>query len=125
MVSDKRISDAELALMEVLWAASEPLTSAEIVDRLEAHRDWSAATVKTMLGRLAAKGVLTHREDGRRFLYSPTIERDAYVGRESRRFVERLFGGRLSPLVARLAEEDALDEDDIAAIEALLKELKP
>ena len=124
MASDKRISDAELALMEVLWAASEPLTSAEIVDRLEAHRDWSAATVKTMLGRLAAKGVLTHREDGRRFLYSPTIERDAYVGRESRRFVERLFGGRLSPLVARLAEEDALDEDDIAAIEALLKELK-
>ena len=125
MTSDKRISDAELDLMEVLWAASEPLTSAEIVERLEAHRDWSSATVKTMLGRLVAKGVLTHREDGRRFLYSPAIERDAYVGRESRRFVERLFGGRLSPLVARLAEEDALDEDDIAAIKALLKELKP
>ena len=124
MAADKRITDAELDLMEVLWAAREPLTSAEIVDRLEAQRDWSAATVKTMLGRLVAKGVLTHREDGRRFLYSPAIERDAYVGRESRRFVERLFGGRLSPLVARLAEEDALDEDDIAAIEALLRELK-
>ena len=124
MASDKKITDAELDLMEVLWAAREPLTSAEIVDRLESQRDWSAATVKTMLGRLVAKGVLTHREDGRRFLYSPAIERDAYVGRESRRFVERLFGGRLSPLVARLAEEDALDEDDIAAIEALLRELK-
>jgi len=35
-----------------------------------------------------------------------------------------LFGGRLSPLVARLAEEDGLDDEDIAAIEALLKELK-
>jgi predicted transcriptional regulator len=35
-----------------------------------------------------------------------------------------LFGGRLSPLVAQLAEEEALDADDIAAIEALLKELK-
>ncbi len=42
----------------------------------------------------------------------------------SRKFVDRLFGGRLSPLVARLAEEDALDDEDIAAIEALLKELK-
>ena len=124
MAADKRISDAELDLMEVLWAASEPLTSAEIIERLEAQRDWSPATVKTMLSRLAAKGALTHREDGRRFLYSPAIERDFYVGRESRRFVERLFGGRLSPLVARLAEEDALDDDDIAAIEALLKELK-
>jgi predicted transcriptional regulator len=124
MASDKRISDAELDLMEVLWAAGEPLTSAEVAERLEAHRDWSLATIKTMLSRLAAKGAVTHREDGRRFLYSPAIERDSYVGRESRRFVERLFGGRLSPLVARLAEEDALDQDDIAAIEALLKELK-
>ena len=124
MPIDKRISDAELDLMEVLWAARDPLTSAEIVERIESQHDWSAATVKTMLSRLAAKGVITHREDGRRFLYSPAIERDAYVGRESRRFVERLFGGRLSPLVARLAEEDALDEEDIAAIEALLKELK-
>ena len=50
--------------------------------RLEAHRGWSFATVKTMLTRLAAKGAITHREDGRRFLYSPAIERDAYVGSE-------------------------------------------
>ena len=124
MANDKRISDAELHLMEVLWASGEPLTSADIVDRLGARHDWSPATVKTMLNRLASKGAIMHREDGRRFLYSPAIERDAYVGRESLRFVERMFGGRLSPLVARLAEEDALDEDDIAAIEALLKELK-
>lgn len=123
MVTDKRISDAELDLMEVLWAADEPLTSADVAERVEA-RGWSMATVKTMLGRLITKGAISHREDGRRFLYSPAIEREAYVGSESKRFVERLFGGRLSPLVARLAEEDALDEEDIAAIEALLKELK-
>lgn len=123
MVTDKRISDAELDLMEVLWAAEEPLTSADVAERLEA-RGWSLATIKTMLSRLAIKGAISHREDGRRFLYSPAIEREAYVGSESRKFVDRLFGGRLSPLVARLAEEDALDEEDIAAIEALLKELK-
>jgi BlaI family transcriptional regulator, penicillinase repressor len=123
MVTDKKISDAELDMMEVLWAADQPLTSADVAERLEA-RGWSLATIKTMLSRLAAKGAISHREDGRRFLYSPAIEREAYVGSESRKFVDRLFGGRLSPLVARLAEEDALDEEDIAAIEALLKELK-
>lgn len=121
---DVRISDAELEVMEALWKAGQPLTAAEVADRIEAGRGWSLATVKTMLSRLVAKGALKHREDGRRFLYAPAIRRDAYVGHESRRFVEKLFGGRLSPLVARLAEEDALDEDDIAAIEALLKELK-
>jgi len=121
---DKRISDAELDVMEVLWASAGPMTAAEVADGVDAGRGWSLTTVKTMLSRLAAKGALTHREDGRRFLYSPAIQRQAYVGTESRRFVDRLFGGRLSPLVARLAEEDALDDDDIAAIEALLKELK-
>ena len=121
---DLRISDAELEVMEALWAAGQPLTAAEVADRIDAARGWTLATVKTMLSRLAVKGALKHREDGRRFLYSPAIKREDYVGNESRRFVERLFGGRLSPLVARLAEEDGLDEDDIAEIEALLRELK-
>lgn len=121
---DKRISDAELDVMEVVWATATPLTAADIADRVGGDRDWSLATVKTMLSRLVAKGALSHREDGRRFLYSPAIRRDSYVGTESRRMVDRLFGGRLSPLIAQLAEEDALDADDIAALEALLKELK-
>lgn len=110
--------------MEVLWAADRPLTATEVADGIDPTRGWSLATIKTMLSRLAAKGALSHREDGRRYFYSPAIERDSYVGSESRRFVDRLFGGRLSPLVARLAEEDVLDDDDIAAIEAILKELK-
>jgi predicted transcriptional regulator len=121
---DLRISDAELEVMEALWGVGHPLTAAEAADRISEERGWSLATVKTMLSRLAAKGAVKHREDGRRFLYSPAIKREAYVGHESRRFVERMFGGRLSPLVARFAEEDALDDEDIAAIEALLKELK-
>jgi BlaI family penicillinase repressor len=121
---DGRISEAELQVMEALWRASEPLTATEVADRIDVGRGWSLATVKTMLSRLAAKGALTHREDGRRFFYSPAIDRDSYVGSESRRFVDRLFGGRLSPLVARLAEEDVLDDEDIAAIEAILRELK-
>ena len=121
---DGRISEAELQVMEALWGASGPLTATEVADRIEAGRGWSLATVKTMLSRLAAKGALTHRDDGRRFFYSPAIDRDSYVGSESRRFVDRLFGGRLSPLVARLAEEDVLDDEDIAAIEAILRELR-
>ena len=121
---DKRITDAELDVMEVLWGAAEPLTAADIAERIDPTRDWTLATVKTMLSRLASKGAISYRVEGRRFLYSPAIERESYVGLESRRFVDKLFGGRLSPLVARLAEEDSLDDEDIAAIEAILKELK-
>jgi predicted transcriptional regulator len=119
-----RISDAELEVMELLWASAEPLTSVDVANRIPAERGWTLATVKTMLWRLSGKGAIRYREENRRYLYSAAIARDAYVGSESRRFVDQLFGGRLSPLVARFAEEDGLDDADIAAIEAILKELK-
>ena len=64
---DRRISDAELHVMEVLWAADQPLTAIEVAVRIEPERGWSLATVKTRLSRLAAKGALSHREDGRRY----------------------------------------------------------
>lgn len=119
-----RISDAELDVMEALWASDGSLTATDVAERIDAARGWSLATVKTMLSRLSAKGAVRYREEGRRYLYSAQIARDSYVGKESRRFVDQMFGGRLSPLVARFAEEDALDEKDIAAIEAILKEFK-
>lgn len=121
---DSRISDAELEVMEVLWSTERPLTAIDVAERIPEERGWSLATVKTMLSRLSAKRAISYREEGRRYLYSAAIARDSYIGRESRRFVDQLFGGRLSPLVARLAEEHALSDDDIAAIEAILKELK-
>lgn len=119
----ERISDAEYKVMEVLWEQS-PLTAAEVAERAEPSRDWNIRTVKTLLARLLAKGALEHQEDGRRYLYRPTIARDDYVARESRKLVDRLFGGRITPLVAQLAERDELTPEDIAEIEALLKELK-
>ena len=120
----ERISEAELAVMEALWSAGQPLTAAEVSQRIDAAREWSDRTVKTMLGRLLAKGALVHEEDGRRYLYRPAVERDHYVAGESRRLVDRLFGGRAAPLVAHLAEGDGLTPEDIAELEALLKELR-
>ena len=77
-----------------------------------------------MLGRLLAKNIIGHEEDGRRYLYRPLVARSDYVEGESRRLMDRLFGGKLTPLVAHLAERDALTNEDIAEIEALLKGLK-
>lgn len=121
---DVRLSDAEWDVMEVLWAANGALTATDIAERVAADRQWSLATVKSLLSRLLAKQAVAPRKDGRRFLYSPAIERDSYVGSESRRFVGRVFGGKLSPLFARLAEEEALGDDDLAEIAALIEELR-
>jgi BlaI family penicillinase repressor len=120
----ERISGAEHEIMEVLWREA-PLTAAEVAERTPAKRRWSIRTVKTLLSRLLAKGVLAHEQDGRRYLYRPVVAREDYVARESRALLDRLFGGSVSPLVAHLAERDDLSPADIAEIEALLKALKP
>ncbi|RZM27023.1 MAG: BlaI/MecI/CopY family transcriptional regulator [Sphingomonas sp.] len=119
----ERISDAEHAVMEVLWDES-PLTAQDVAERVDPAKGWSANTVKTLLGRLLAKTVIGHEADGRRYLYRPLVARDDYVTGESRRLMDRLFGGKLTPLVAHLAERDELTAQDIAEIEALLQELK-
>jgi predicted transcriptional regulator len=119
----ERIGDAELAVMEVLWEEA-PLTAVEVAERVPAERGWSASTVKTMLSRLSAKGVVAHEEEGRRYLYRPTIAREDYAAQESGRLLDRMFGGRLTPLVAQLARRDKLSARDIKEIEALLKALK-
>ena len=119
----ERISEAEYAVMDVLWRQS-PLTAAEVCERVCDERDWSLPTVKTLLSRLVVKQAVATEPDGRRFLYSPRIERMTYVGSESRRLVDRLFGGRAAPLFAHLAEAEALSEEDLAEIERLLKEIR-
>jgi BlaI family penicillinase repressor len=119
----ERISEGEQAVMEVLWADA-PLTATEVAERIPAARGWSERTVKTMLGRLLTKGALIHEEDGRRYLYRPAVERADYAQRETRRLADRLFGGRAAPLVAHLAASEGLTDQDIAELEALLKDLK-
>ena len=119
----ERISEAEHAVMEALWMRA-PLTAAEVCEDVCSNRDWTLATVKTLLSRLGAKRAVTTEADGKRFLYSPAIPRARYLGGESRRLVDRLFGGRAAPLVAHLAAQEALTDSDIAEIEALLETLK-
>jgi predicted transcriptional regulator len=119
----ERISEAEHAVMEALWERA-PLSATDVAESVGNGRGWSLATVKTLLSRLVAKQAVATEPDGRRFLYRPLLERSEYLGGESRRLVDRLFGGRAAPLFAQLAESEALSEDDIAEIEALLRELK-
>ena len=120
---NERITEAEQAVMEALWAKS-PLTANEVADAVAPARGWSLPTVKTLLARLVAKQAVETAPDGKRFLYSPRIARSDYAAGESKRLVERLFGGSAAGLFAHLAEAEALSDKDLNQIEALLKELR-
>lgn len=119
----ERASDSEMQVLSALWDEA-PQTAADLTQRIGKINGWTQATVKTLLARLVQKGAVTAEADGRRYLYSPAVERADAVGEESQRFVDRLFGGRVSPMIAHLAEREALSDTDIAEIEALLRKLK-
>jgi BlaI family penicillinase repressor len=60
--------------------------------------------------------------DGRRFLYAPLLQRQDWLAEQSTGLLDRLFGGRLAPLVAQFASTRRLSREDRAALEQLLKE---
>ena len=89
---------------------------------LALRQGWQLATVKTLLNRLLKKGAVTAERDGRRFLYAPAVPQDAWAADTSLSLIDRLFGGRLAPLVTQFASERRLKPEDVAALKALLKE---
>lgn len=116
------ISDAESRVMDVLWDRS-PLTAEDIVSEIADEQQWSAATVRTLLNRLLSKGAISAERDGRRYLYTPLITRAEYVAHESQGLLDRLFGGRVAPLVSQFAEQQKLTAEDIEQLKQLIKEL--
>lgn len=116
------ISDAESTVMDVLWQRS-PLGADEVVAALAGEQDWQEATIKTLLNRLLKKGAISAEADGRRYLYSPVLTREAWLTQASRGLLDRLFGGRVAPLVAHFGEQKALTRRDIAELRALLEKI--
>jgi BlaI family penicillinase repressor len=121
MAKSPRISDAEWAVMAVLWEQS-PRTANEVVDALAGRVSWSAATVKTMLNRLVRKRALKFKAEGKRYLYSPAVSRDACVRSETRSLVDRLFGGATAALLAHFVENARLSREEIEQLRKLLDE---
>lgn len=124
----KQISGAELDVMDVLWDMQSrgggSMLASAITVQLNPNKNWSPRTVKTLLGRLVQKGVVSHTPDGRRYLYYSLITRESYAERATNRLAERLFGGRVAPMVAHMANSKGLTSEDIAQLEALIKEYK-
>ncbi|WP_296278548.1 BlaI/MecI/CopY family transcriptional regulator [Pseudoxanthomonas sp.] len=116
------ISDAEAVVMDVLWRR-HPASAEDVVAALAGRAEWAEPTVKTLLNRLLNKGAIKAEKEGRRYLYSPVLSRDAWLAEQSAGLVDRLFGGRVAPLVAHFSEQRKLSSADIAELKRLIAEL--
>ena len=116
------ISDAESIVMEVLWRRS-PRGSDEVIAELARSQHWQEPTIRTLLNRLLNKGAIAAEKDGRRYLYTPVLQRADWVDAQSRGLLDRLFKGRVAPLVAHFSEQGKLSRKDIAELRRIIEEL--
>ena len=115
-----RISTAESEIMKALWARS-PMTAEDIALALADDQNWAEGTVKALLNRLLKKNAIAADKDGRRFLYRPLVAQGDYVHAESQGLLDRLFNGRLAPLVSHFSQRERLSDEDVAELRRILK----
>lgn len=115
------ISDAESRVMQVLWADA-PLSADDIVLRLH-DTGWHEKTVKTLINRLLGKHAIAADRDGRRYLYRPLLSQETWLSQESRSLLDRLFGGRMAPMLAHFSRHEELSPRDVAELRQLLAEI--
>lgn len=122
-MSSDSISEAESAVLTVLWDRGTA-TAEDVLAALAAPRGWQESTVKTLLGRLLKKGAVRAQKDGRRFIYSATLTREEWLSRESESLLNRLYGGRVAPLVLHFSRHRKLSKRDIRELKRLIEELE-
>lgn len=120
----KRLGDAELDIMMVLWSSTQPVTSGYILEQLKEKRSWALSTLMTSLARLSDKEYIYCDRTTRSNLYSPIITENEYKARESKTFLARLYGNSLQSLVTNLYSNKVIDQADIKELQKYLKELE-
>ena len=112
----KRLPDAELAVMQVLWQKNEEVTAAEVQGALAEVYGWKLTSVLTFLSRLTEKGFVSLRKEGKTNRYTARVTEAEYQKSESVSFVQRLFAGSVKDLVASLAEAGSMSDADVAEL---------
>ena len=118
------ISSAEWEVMRVLWAKGQA-TSSEIIEILAKKLDWSASTVKTLIGRLADKGYLTSQRQGRGFIYQASLGEDEAIFQALEAVFDKICLTKHSDLLGQLMEKMPMTQADVDKLQALLAAKEP
>ena len=122
-IANPHITDAEWEVMRIVWANTH-VTSKEVISILNEKMNWKQATTKTLLGRLAEKGLLNTELEGRKFIYTANIEEKDAVRSYTNEIFERICRKNVGNVVESIIEDHALSFDDIKRLEEILEKKK-
>ena len=117
------LTEGEWAIIQAVWA-KEPCAAPDVQESLEAEIKWSYSTVKTMMNRMVAKGLLRTERMRNLNLYRSAITRAEAQSGEVMRAIRRAFDGALTPMMQFLLDNNKLSAEQLKELEALIKSKK-
>jgi predicted transcriptional regulator len=117
------LTPAQGEIMEIVWERGE-VSASEVRRVLARTRKVARNTVRTLLERMEGKGWITHREEGRTFLYSAAQARQVTIGQKVREVVETVCGGSAEALVTALLDYRGLDSRELERIRLMLAQAR-
>jgi len=118
-----RLGDLQLRILQSLWDRPDS-SVAEVHAELKPERDLAYTTVATMLRKMEVRGLVTHREAGRSFLYRALVAADDVSRSVGKHLVDQLSGGSLIEAVSHLLTSREVSLDELNQLEKLVKEAK-
>lgn len=115
------LSDGEWKLMNLLWEHA-PRTIAQMVTALSADTGWNKNTIFVMLSRMEEKGAVYFENGSRSRQYYPALRKEDASFKETESFLKKVYGGSVGMMVASMAGQKALTQEDIEELYAVLRE---
>ncbi|CAM3067271.1 CopY/TcrY family copper transport repressor [Lactococcus hircilactis] len=113
MEEELNISNAEMIVMRVIWSLGEARVD-EITCQISKDLDWSLATVKTLLGRLVKKKMLSTEKEGRKFIYRPLMKECTAVDLMGKSLLKKVCATKESQLISGMIDQAALTNQDVS-----------
>jgi predicted transcriptional regulator len=114
-----RIGDLQLRILHVLWDRGAA-SVADVLGSLDGEHAYT--TIATMLRKMEDRGLVRHREEGRKFIYEAAVSSDDVSQGLADRLIDRLFAGSLAGAVSHLLETRDVDPDELDELERLVRE---
>ncbi len=114
------LTEAEWTVIKAVWA-SEPCTAPAVQEMVRRETRWSYSTVRTIMDRMAAKGLLRAEKLGKSTLFRSNVTRDQAQRSELLYALRHVFSGALTPMVQCLLNTEAVSSAELAELEALIK----
>jgi predicted transcriptional regulator len=115
------LPDGELEIMQIVWQCEPPVSRSVIEETLGRQKRLAPSTILTFLTRLCDRGFLRAERRGRTNLYTPLVSRREYLAKESRRMLDRLYGGSLSAFAVSLCDS-GVTKEEVEALRQMLEE---